>query len=208
LVAASAPEGRAWLEENLAVLTALVRLAEEEGFSTQCWQLARASWRPNFDGGHLDELVETHTIGLRVAKQLGDEVAVAAMLNYLSSAYYRLARFPEAIRSMEVALDLRGRLGLRGEVFSTLWNLGASYSANGDYRQGKAKFDEALTLITGMNDVPELTNLQNNLCLALLGWGRYDEALHRSWLALACQTADFGRPPTPSGTSADPALDG
>ncbi|MEV0721333.1 BTAD domain-containing putative transcriptional regulator [Micromonospora purpureochromogenes] len=193
LVAACAAGGRAWFEENLATLTALVRLAEEEGFPARCWQLARACWRPNFDGGHLDELIETHTIGLRVAEELGDEVAIAMTLNYLSSAYYRLARFPEAIRLMEVALDLRRRLGLRGEVLSTLRNLGASYAGNGEYRQGKAKFDEALALITGLNDAAELTNLQNNLCLALLGWGRYEEALHtaRLHLLLARQTQDI-----------------
>ncbi|MBQ0903569.1 BTAD domain-containing putative transcriptional regulator [Micromonospora sp. U21] len=193
LVAAPAAEGRAWFEENLAALTALVRLAEEEGFPTQCWQLARACWRFNFDGGHLDELIETHTIGLRVAERLGDEAAVAVMLNYLSSAYFRLARFPEAISSMEVALDLRRRLGLRGDELSTLWNLGISYAANGDFRQGKAKFDEALSMVTGLDDAHELTNLQNNLCFALIGWGRYDEALRtaRQHLMLARQTKDM-----------------
>ncbi|RLP92786.1 AfsR/SARP family transcriptional regulator [Micromonospora sp. CV4] len=193
LVAGPASEGPAWFEENLPALTALVRLAEEEGFPTQCWQLARACWRFNFDSGHLDELIETHTIGLRVAERLGDQAAIAVMLNYLSSAYFRLARFPEAISSMEVALDLRRRLGLRGDVLSTLWNLGISYAANGDFRQGKARFDEALSMVTGLGDAHELTNLQNNLCFALIGWGRYDEALRtaRQHLMLARQTKDM-----------------
>ncbi|MGI5524290.1 BTAD domain-containing putative transcriptional regulator [Micromonospora sp. CA-259024] len=193
LVAAPVAEGRAWFEENLAGLTALVRLAEEEDFPAQCWQLARACWRLNFDGGHLDELIETHTIGLRVAERLGDEAAIAVMLNYLSSAYFRLARFPEAIRSMEVALDLRRRLGLRGDVLSTLWNLGISYAANGDFRQSKAMFDEAVDMVDGLGDAHELTNLQNNLCFALIGWGRYDEALRtaRQHLLLARQTRDM-----------------
>ncbi|MET7706635.1 BTAD domain-containing putative transcriptional regulator [Micromonospora sp. NPDC005413] len=192
LVAVPVSEGQAWFEENLAGLTALVRLAEEEGFPTQCWQLARACWRLNFDGGHLDELIETHTIGLRVAERLGDEAAIASMLNYLSSAYFRLARFPEAIRSMEVALELRRRLGLRGDVLSTLWNLGISYAANGDFRQSKAKFDEALGMAAGLGVATELTNLQNNLCVALIAWGRYDEALRtaRHHLLLARQTKE------------------
>ncbi|NES31418.1 tetratricopeptide repeat protein [Micromonospora terminaliae] len=193
LVAAAAAEGRPWFEENLPALTALVRLAEEEDFPERCWQLARACWRLNFDGGHLDELIETHTVGLRVAERLGDEVAVASMLNYLSSAYYRLARFPEAIRLMELALDLRRRLGLRSEVLSTLWNLGASYAGNGDYQLGMARFDEALGLLRGIDDAGDLTNLQNNLCLALLAWGRYAEALRvgRLHLLLARQTRDL-----------------
>lgn len=192
LIAAPVFEGRAWFEENHAGLTALVRLAEEEGFPVQCWKLARACWRLNFDGGHLDELVETHTIGLRVAERLGDEAAIATMLNYLSSGYFRLARFPEAIRAMEVALTLRRRLGLRGDVLSTLWNLGISYAANGDLRQGEAKFDEALGLVRGMVDANAMTNLLNNLSYTLIGWGRYDEALRlaRLHLLLARQTKD------------------
>ncbi|WP_444949122.1 BTAD domain-containing putative transcriptional regulator [Micromonospora ureilytica] len=186
-------EGRAWFEENHAGLTALVRVAEEEGFPVQCWQLARACWRLNFDGGHLDELIETHTIGLRVAEGLGDEAAVATMLNYVSSAYFRLARLPEAIRGMEVALSLRRRIGLRGDVLTTLWNLGVSYAANGDLRQAEVKFDEALSLIRGPEDADALSNLLNNLSYTLIGWGRYDEALRlaRLHLLLARQTKDL-----------------
>ncbi|MGW5556300.1 BTAD domain-containing putative transcriptional regulator [Micromonospora sp. NPDC003944] len=193
LLAAPVFEGRAWFEENLAALTALVRVAEEEGFPVQCWKLARACWRLNFEGGHLDELIETHTIGLRVAEGLGDEAAVATMLNYVSSAYFRLARLPEAIRAMEVALRLRRQLGRRSDVLTTLWNLGISYAANGDLRQAEAKFDEALGLIRGPADVHALTNLLNNLSYALIGGGRYDDALRltRLHLQLARQTKDF-----------------
>ncbi|MGC4818077.1 BTAD domain-containing putative transcriptional regulator [Micromonospora sp. DT63] len=196
LIDAPVAQGPAWFEENHAALTALVRLAAEEGFGVRCWQLARACWRLNFDGGHLDELIETHTTGLRAAEELGDEAAVATMLNYLASAYFRLARFPEAIRAMDVALELRRRLGLRGEVLTTLWNLAVSYSANGDFRQGKAKFEEALELIAGRGDANELANLLNNLCLGLIAWGRYDEALPlvRQHLVLARQTVDLDLP--------------
>ncbi|MEW2430579.1 BTAD domain-containing putative transcriptional regulator [Micromonospora sp. NPDC047644] len=193
LMAVPVAEAWGWFEENHAGLTALVRVAEEEGFPIHCWQLARACWRLNFEGGHLDELIETHTIGLRVAERLGDEAAIAVMLNYLASAYFRLARFPEAIRLMEVALRLRRQLGLRGDVLSTLWNLGVSYATNGDFRQGKAKFDEALGMIRSLDDAHELTNLLHNLCYALIRWGRYDEALRhaRLHLLLARQAKDL-----------------
>ncbi|WP_319460026.1 AfsR/SARP family transcriptional regulator [Micromonospora sp. RTP1Z1] len=192
LVAATVAQGRTWFDDNLATLTALVRLAETEDFPRHCWQLARACWRANFDGGHLDELVETHTIGLRVGEASSDDVARAVMLNYLSSAYYRLARFPEAIRLMEVALDLRRRLGLRSEVRSTLWNLGSSYAANGDYRQGMESFDAALAMTRGSGELGELANLLNNMSFALLGWGRYQEALRlsRHHLLVARQVDD------------------
>jgi DNA-binding SARP family transcriptional activator/tetratricopeptide (TPR) repeat protein len=192
LVAVTAAQGPAWFDENRAALTALVRLAEAEGLSRHCWQLARACWRSHFDGGHLDELIETHTIGLRAAERLGDDEAVAVMLNYLSSAYYRLAEFSEAIRLMEVALDLRRRLGLHREVRNTLWNLGAAYSAHGEHRRAKESLDSALALMQKPGELGELGELLNNVSFALANWGRYEEALRvsRHHLLLARQVDD------------------
>ena len=112
-----AEQGRAWFDENLAALTALVRLAETEGLLRHCWQLARACWHAQFEGGHLDELIETHTHrSARRRASWATTAAVAMMLNYLASAYFRLGRFPEAIRLMERALDVCRRLGLRERV--------------------------------------------------------------------------------------------
>ncbi|MEW2385765.1 BTAD domain-containing putative transcriptional regulator [Micromonospora sp. NPDC047707] len=179
LVAAAA-QWAGWYDENRAVLTALVRLAEEDGFRRHCWQLARATWGANFERGHLDDLVETHSAGLRAAQRLGDDDAVSVMLNYLSSAYYRLARIPEAIRLIEMALDLRRRLGLVHQVRVSLWNLGSLHAANGDYRQSKECFDEAIGLTRQFGASAESANLLNNLADALLNWGRYDEALRAS----------------------------
>ncbi|NYF55655.1 AfsR/SARP family transcriptional regulator [Micromonospora purpureochromogenes] len=192
LVAASAAQGRGWFDENRTALTVLIRLAEAEGFLRHCWQLTRACWRSHFIGGHLDELIETHTVGLRAAERLGDEEAVAVMLNYLSSAYYRMARFGEAIRLMEVGLGLARRRGLPDEMRNTLGNLGASYAANGDFRRSKECFDESSTLIRIAAETAELANLLNNLSFALLLWGRYEEALRlaRHHLLLARQVDD------------------
>ncbi|MCM0674483.1 tetratricopeptide repeat protein [Micromonospora phytophila] len=193
LVAASAAQGAGWFDENRAALTALVRSAEAEEFPRHCWQLARACWRSHFNGGHLDELIETHTVGLRAAERTGDEAAVAVMLNYLASAYHRLARFPEAIRLMEVALDVRRRLGLDREVRSTLWNLGVAYSANGDHRRGMACFDAARAVINDQADLGGLVNVFNNMAFALLNWGRYEEALRvsRLHMMMARQVGDL-----------------
>ncbi|MEH1165697.1 BTAD domain-containing putative transcriptional regulator [Micromonospora sp. CPCC 205539] len=180
LVAAAAAQGRGWFEENRSALTALVRLAYGEGFLRHSWQLARACWRFHFVGGHLDELIETHTVGRRAAEQLGDDEAVATTLNYLSSAYYRLARFDEAIRLMEVGLELVRRRGLREEMSNVLGNLGVSYAANGDYQRSMECFEESSALIQITTDAAELSNLLNNLSFALLCWGRYEEALRIS----------------------------
>ncbi|MCG5436481.1 AfsR/SARP family transcriptional regulator [Micromonospora foliorum] len=192
LVLPVAEQGRGWFDDNLAALTALVRLAEAEGFPRHCWQLARACWYAQFESGHLDELIETHAVGLRAAEQLGDEGAVAMMLNYLASAHYRLGRFAESNRLMEMALDVYRRLGLQSDVRNTLGNLGNSYVANGDYRRGREYLEATAALARQMQEQVSLANTLNNLSITLLDWGRYDEALGtcRRHLSLARELGD------------------
>ncbi|MET8120171.1 BTAD domain-containing putative transcriptional regulator [Micromonospora sp. NPDC005189] len=192
LVTLVAAQGRAWLDENLAAWTALVRLAETEGFPRYCWQLARACWYAQFEGGRLDELIETHTIGLRAAEELGDDRAVATMLNYLASAHYRLGDFPESIRVMERSLGIFSQLGLRHEHRKTLGNLGSAYAANFQFRQARECYDAAWTLATRMRDKVALANELNNVTMTLLLWGRHDEALRtaRRHLGIAREIGD------------------
>ncbi|PYC71189.1 transcriptional regulator [Micromonospora arborensis] len=195
LVTIVAEQGRAWLDENLAMWTALVRLAETEGFLRYCWQLARACWHAQFEGGRLDELIETHSAGLRAAEKLGDDRAVATMLNYLASAYYRLGDFPESIQLMERALDIFHRLGLRREFRNTLGNLGTSYAVNFQFRRARECYEAARALATRMRDKSALANELNNLTMTLLLWGRLDEALRtaRRHLGIAREVGDLRR---------------
>ncbi|MEH0982797.1 AfsR/SARP family transcriptional regulator [Micromonospora sp. CPCC 205556] len=192
LVAASVADGRSWFDENRSALPALSRIAEAEGFPRHCWQLARASWRAQFDGGHLDDLIEMHEAGRRAAATMGDDEAVATMLNYLASAYYRLARFSEAIGLMEVALDLWRRLGLHHEVRNTLGNLATSHAANGDLPQGLACYQAAKAMYQRPGELGHLAQLLNNLSFAHFVAGRYEEALRvgRRHLSLARQVGD------------------
>ncbi|MFG1870109.1 AfsR/SARP family transcriptional regulator [Micromonospora arborensis] len=192
LVTRVAQQGRAWLDENLAAWTTLVRLAEAEGFLSQCWQLARAGWHAQFEGGRLDELIETHTVGLRAAEELGDERALATMLNYLASAHYRLGNFPESIRLMERSLAIFRRLGLRNDVRNTLGNLGTSYAANFEFRRARECYDAGAALARQMRDKEALANVLNNLSITLLLWGRHDEALRtaRRLLGIAREIGD------------------
>ncbi|MFF0253025.1 BTAD domain-containing putative transcriptional regulator [Micromonospora zamorensis] len=192
LVTLVAEQGPAWLHENLAAWTALVRLAETEEFPRYCWQLARACWYAQFEGGRLDELIETHTIGLRAAEELCDDRAVATMLNYLASAHYRLGDFPESIRVMERSRGIFRQLGLRHEHRKTLGNLGIAYAANFQFRQARECYDAARALATRMGDKVALANELNNLTMTLLLWGRHEEALRtaRRHLGIAREIGD------------------
>lgn len=192
LVSIAAEQGSAWLDENLPLWTALVRLAETERFLRHCWQLARACWHAQFEGGRLDELIETHSAGLRAAEELGDDRAVATMLNYLASAHYRLGDFSESTRLMERSLEIFRQLGLRREYRNTLGNLGTSYAANFEFRRARECYDAARALATRMGDKGALANELNNLSMTLLLWGRNDEALRtaRRHLGIAREVGD------------------
>ncbi|MET8088840.1 BTAD domain-containing putative transcriptional regulator [Micromonospora sp. NPDC005220] len=192
LAATVAEQGGAWLDENVALWPALVRLAETERFLHYCWQLTRACWYAQFESGRLDELIETHRVGLRAAEELGDERAMATLLNYLASAHYRLGNFPESIRVMEMSLDIFRRLGLHREVRNTLVNLGTSYGANFEFQRARDAYDVSRALATRMRDNDALANELNNLSLSLLLWGRLDEAVFtaRKHLIVAREIGD------------------
>ncbi|WP_018804039.1 AfsR/SARP family transcriptional regulator [Salinispora arenicola] len=193
LVEACLPQGTSWFDDNRVALTVLPRSAEAEGFLRHCWQLARACWWVNYQGGHFGELIDMHTVGLRAAERLDDQAAVALTLNYLASAHYRLAQFPEAITLMSRCLYVCRRIGLRPQVVSALMNLGIAYSSGGDYRRGLEYFDEAIRLADARIRRGELVELTNNKGFALALWGRYEEALrmNRLHMALARELDDL-----------------
>ncbi|MET8527334.1 BTAD domain-containing putative transcriptional regulator [Micromonospora sp. NPDC005172] len=192
LATIAAEQGSAWFDENLALWPALVRLAEGEGFLRHCWQLARACWNAQFESGRLDELIETHSAGLRAAEELGDEKALGTLLNYLASAHYRLSNFPEAIRVMERSLEIFRQLGLHREYRNTLGNLGISYAANFEFHRATEAHDAARTLATRMRDDLALANELNNQAMTLLLWGWLDEAVRaaRKHLGIARELGD------------------
>lgn len=189
LVEAAAARGRAWLDERRPELPALVRAAFEHGRHRYCWQLTRASWWFMYVGGHLDELVETHALGLRAAEALADEGAIAMMRNYLASAYFRQGRFAESIELLEVALELRRRIGDRIGQAGTHKNLGVAYAIIGRIPEALANLERALSLHRKSENLSGLADVLNDLGFTYLLIGRYADALaaHRRQLLLVRQ---------------------
>ncbi|RGC70997.1 Regulatory protein AfsR [Micromonospora sp. MW-13] len=187
LVRSCLTEGQDWLDENRAMLVALVRLAEQEGRDRYCWQLARACWSYWFAEGHLDELIEAHEAGLRAAERLGDDVAIATMHNYLASGHHRLGRYREALASMRVALRLRERLGDRIGQAGTHKNMAAVHSVTGDLPTALAHLDKALALLRAERHDGGIVATFTNQASILLMAGRPEGSLavSRRQLALA-----------------------
>ncbi|MEU7945228.1 BTAD domain-containing putative transcriptional regulator [Micromonospora taraxaci] len=193
LVQKSAADGAAWFDANRAALPALVRLAAAEGQLERCWQLARTSWFHLFMSGHLDELVDVHTVALRAAEQLGDAGAIATVQNYLSSGYFRLGRFAEAIKLMEVALRLRQQLGDRRGEATVRRNLAVAYGANWQLAPALVHSAAALALVSARDQPAEVVAMLNNQAILLMAWGRYPESrrVSRRQLSLAREIGDM-----------------
>lgn len=192
LVELCVARGRAWLDERRPELPALVRAAFDHGLYQHCWQLARACWRILYAAGHSDELIETHTVGLRAAEALGEDGPIAMMRNYLASAYFRLGRFGKAIELLEVARELRQRIGDRRGLAGTHKNLGVAYAITGRIPQALENLERALSLYRELDNLPGIVDVLNDLGLAYLALGRYEEALtmHRRQLLLCRQLGE------------------
>lgn len=177
LVNAAAAQGRGWLELERPNLVALVHRAVEQGLHQYGWQLARAGWRHFYLGGHLDELIQTHTDGLRAAEALGDEAAIATMHNYLASAYYRLGQFQRSVDSLLAVARLRERLGDVGGQAVAYVNLGLPEMMLGRSAEAVRHFELALSLLRRADDGQVMPNLLGNLGSIYMKLGRYPEAL-------------------------------
>ncbi|MFD0821370.1 ATP-binding protein, partial [Micromonospora zhanjiangensis] len=182
-----------WLTGQRANLVALVRYAADGGLPRQCWQLARASWRYWYMRGHLDELIETHTIGLRAADALADDWASATMRNYLASAYYRLGRYQDAIDAVEAALTIRERISDLLGIASSHKNLGIAYAMSGQPRISLEHLHQALAIARRLSHLAMIANVLNDVGMAYLQIGRYDKALEvfRRQLPLSRQLGDL-----------------
>ena len=193
LVRACVPEGVRWFDANRAALPALVRMAAAEGLLRHCWQLARSAWFYLYRGGHLDELIETHTVALDAAEQLDDPAAIATVRNYLSSAYFRLGRHSDVVDIMEVALRLRQRLGDRNGEAMVRRNLAIAYAADQRFAPAMAHLEAALALARKTDQPAAISAMLNNQALLLMFRGRYEEAqaVSRRQLQIARQAGDF-----------------
>jgi DNA-binding SARP family transcriptional activator/tetratricopeptide (TPR) repeat protein len=186
-------QGPRWFDGQRANLVALSRFASEQRLFRQCWQLARVSWRYWYLRGHPDELIETHTIGLGAAEALADDWAIATMRNYLSSAYYRVGRYQDAIDMLAVALAIRVRISdLPGQA-SCHKNLGIAYALLDQLGTSLEHLRQALVISRRTGQIALISGVLNDLGMAYLQGGRYDEALSvlRRQLLLSRQLGDL-----------------
>jgi tetratricopeptide (TPR) repeat protein len=173
-----------WCEAERARLVAAVRLAAESGLHQIAWKLPAAAMSFFYRRSHWTNWVATHEIGLASARQVGDKLAEAWMLNNLGMAYGQ-QRMEESVACFEQALALYQELGDgQGEaraatnVAKAYFDLGrfgealaAGQRSLGIQRQFGKRYGEGITL--------------DNLGCAYRELAEYDEAIDCLQQALA-----------------------
>ena len=100
-----------WCEAERAGLVAAVRLAAESGLHATTWKLAAAAMSFFYRRSHWTNWVTiTHQIGLASAREAGDRLGEAWMLNNLGTAYGQ-QRMEESVSCFEQAIALYRELG-------------------------------------------------------------------------------------------------
>jgi DNA-binding SARP family transcriptional activator len=180
----SLDDALAWCEAERARLVAAVRLAAESGLHQIAWKLPAAAMSFFYRRSHWTNWVTTHEIGLASARQVGDKLAEAWMLNNLGMAYGQ-QRMEESVACFEQALALYQELGDgQGEaraatnVAKAYFDLGrfgealaAGQRSLGIQRQFGKRYGEGITL--------------DNLGCAYRELAEYDEAIDCLQQALA-----------------------
>ncbi|MEU3427088.1 AfsR/SARP family transcriptional regulator [Streptomyces gardneri] len=165
-------EAYGWYERERETLVAAVSLAHETGLHAQSWKLAASLWAYLRLGGHHDDWLCTHTVGLAAARAAGDERAEAWMLNGLGNQVKQAGRPAEAITYFRRVLSLHeGRPGRDAELSAVLNNLGTCFTDLGDHEPALRHYRESLVW------EPSSCATLNNMADALAHLDRHDEAL-------------------------------
>ncbi|MEV6811648.1 BTAD domain-containing putative transcriptional regulator [Micromonospora sp. NPDC051296] len=183
------PPTEAWMETERRNLVSLVVRAREWGHHDRAWQLARLLWRFLYIRSYFDDIIFTHLHGLAAATASEGEDGVAAMHNYLASAYVRTGDYAGALKHVSEAVSIAEQCGDLPNISRYRANLVAVHWIRGDLAEAVRIGLDGLRGTAGYDVVVPRSLPNVGLALTLLG--RYDEALrlHRLHLYVGRQAS-------------------
>jgi DNA-binding SARP family transcriptional activator len=176
-----------WLDSERPNLVAATRFAAEHGPKDFTWHLADALAGYFYGRMYRTDWLETTAIGLKAAREAGDEVAEAAMLHTQAHAAFSFGQYEQARDMGLQARDLYQQAGNPAGEAEIYKRLGLAFWPLGQLDESLESFTRArdLSRRTG-NRAGESTAL-NGMCLVYADWGRFDEMLAHNEEALAIQ---------------------
>jgi len=113
-----------WLDHELPEVMTAARFAAAHGLPAVAWQLADAMWPLFLYNGRYGERLEFDRLALKAARDCGDRLGEAKMLNRLGLAVLDLGQFAEADRYFQQALRAWERMGNADRAAGCLRRLG------------------------------------------------------------------------------------
>ena len=165
----------AWCEHERPGLAAATRLAAESGLHEAAWKLPAAAMSFFYRSSHWADWVTTHQTGLASARQAGDRLGEAWMLNNLGMVY-GVQHMAESVTCFEQALTLSREIGDTAGETRAANNVAKAYFRLGRFDEALAAAGESLTVQRQAG-----SRYGEGLALNLLGCacrelGRYAEA--------------------------------
>jgi tetratricopeptide (TPR) repeat protein/DNA-binding XRE family transcriptional regulator len=180
----------AWLEAELATLTAVVAYTAAHGWASHTTRLA-TTLCSYLDENHPLQAVIIHSHALDAARASADRAAQAHALVDLGRTHFQRGDYQQAIDCYRQALTLARELDDRFMLARALGSLATVHCALGRYGEAIKGHQEALEVWRDLNDpLGEAINLYN-LGLAYLRQGCYQQAGRVQQQALAlCRDLD------------------
>jgi DNA-binding SARP family transcriptional activator len=177
-------DARAWLDQELANLVAVVVHCAGHGWPRHATSLAATLFRYLMYGSHLPEALTVNSQALHAARQSGDLAAEAEALNALGGIGMMNGHFGDAAGQFRAALERYRQCGDRAGEARVLRNLSTTeiqlhnHSAAADYCR------QAITACHIAGDSLGAARALTNLAAAETYLGRYDQAAQHLHAAL------------------------
>jgi len=159
--------------------------------------IAASAGRPDFPielgstlRRHLDNGVRTHDaltlheLGLKAARQIGDRNAEVLILMFIGNVYWRMARYVQADRHLEMSYELALVLGDVERQALVLNNRGGVAAEQGHWDQAAQLCAQALRLQRQVGDVQSEAITEANLGLIDMNLNRIEPAIEHTRRAL------------------------
>jgi serine phosphatase RsbU (regulator of sigma subunit)/Tfp pilus assembly protein PilF len=159
-----------------AVRTAKTDSLRADAMNELAWMLFRSD---------LDTAITICLESCRIAETGGIDEESADAHNNLGVFYGEKARYGEAMKEHQRALELRKKIGDKKEIAISLGNIASVYEDQGDNAKALENYLLALNIDEQINNQTGIARHHNNLGLLYRRLGEYDKALDHAKKALA-----------------------
>jgi tetratricopeptide (TPR) repeat protein len=166
-----------WLDRELPDVLSAARFAASKGLSAIAWQLADAMWPLFLYRGRYAERLEFDRLGLDAARDSGDLLGEAGMLNRIGLATMHIGELDEAERFFRQALSAWERMGSRDRIAGSLRRLGLVAIAQHRADEAIDWFARAMTIYREIGVPRKVALALSDLGDALTSAGRVTEAI-------------------------------